>query len=235
MKIQSFLLITLCAVTLSACNTYHPGPDKQAGRMLQESVSGAGAGAVAGFQLGAGTGPGALVGAGVGAVAGGIHGLMEDSVEDQQHQIDLEIDREQERALAHKILNEHYNKRLELHPTRDIFPADLFFNADQIRLRRDAYPLIEEIASLNKNRMPWSRLEVTVYVKTESQEGEESQYARHLSEGRAKELSNQLIKAGIEPRRIVVKAFSVKAPILIDNLDNPARYNQAVEITPIDR
>ncbi|MCO6432267.1 MAG: hypothetical protein J5J00_15545 [Deltaproteobacteria bacterium] len=231
-KLKTLATPLLCALLLTACAGPTPGPDKQFEGELGGALVGAGAGAVTGFQVAAASGPGAAVGAGVGAVAGGIQGFFKDQVEISLMSLARETDAERQRALAHEILNEHYKRRLELHPTRDIYPADIFFYSDQVKLRSCAWPLIQELAAMNKQRYPWSRFQIAVYTKAASSE---SEYARHLSTERAKILGNFLIRAGIEPRRIETKAMVVDSPVLIDPADYPSRYSQAIEFTPIDR
>jgi len=39
----------------------------------------------------------------------------------------------------------------------------------------------------------------------------------------------------VEPRRLETRAVVVDAPVLIDPNDNPTRYNQAIEIIPVDK
>lgn len=217
----------------SACSSQPiHGPDKQFAGGLSGAVTGAGAGAVTGFHLGAGTGPGALAGAGIGAVAGGIQGAVEDSLEEELLKTSAGLRKEREVVVAHEILQDHYRRRLELHPTRDIYPAEYFFEADQVKVRPGAHTLISEIAKLNKERFPWSRLVIAVYVKSDDVK---SEYAQHLAERRARELGNLFISSGIEARRISTRAVIVPAPVLIDPLDRPDRYNQAVELIPVDR
>lgn len=235
MKGSGFSLKSLACIATAVffgCSAPQTGPDKQFEGELSGAALGAGAGAVTGFQVSSATGPGAAVGAGLGAVAGGIQGFFKDQIEESLLKLAKETNKERQRALAHEILNEHYKRRLELHPTRDIYPADLFFYGDEARLRACAWPLIQELAAMNKQRYPWSRFEVAVY--TESKDPE-SDYAKHLSSQRAKVLGNFLVRAGIEPRRIDTKAMVVDAPILIDPADYPTRYSQAIEFTPMDR
>ena len=222
------------AVLLSVvgCVGPTPGPDKQFEGTFEGAATGAGAGAVTGFQVGAGAGPGALVGAGFGAVAGGIHGFVRDRTEENLLELSMETDKERQRAIAHEIISDQYKRRMELHPTRDIYPADIFFFGDQVRLRGCSKAIVEEIVYLNKTRMPWSRFQIAVYTKSADNK---SAYAYHLSEERAKALGNMMVTAGIEPRRIETKAVIVDAPILIDPADDPGRYNQAVEFIPVDR
>jgi len=226
------ILNLLSSFLLLGCVGPSPGPDKQFEGEVTGAATGAGAGAVTGLQVGAGTGPGALVGAGLGAVAGGIQGAVQDTTEENLIALSQATSVERQRAIAHEILTDQYKRRLELHPTRDIYPADIFFYGDEVRIRPCAMAIINEIAAMNKQRMPWSRLQVAVYTKTVDKN---SDYAQHLSQRRSRELGNKLVKAGIEPRRIETKAVVVDAPILIDPSDNPGRYNQAIELTPIDR
>lgn len=223
----------LCAC-LAACHSAPlPGPDKQGAGLLSGAAVGAGAGAMTGFQVSAGTGPGAFVGAGVGAVAGGFQGLADDMAEENMLKVAAQSRRERQRALVHETLEDHYRRRLQLHPTRDIYPADLFFMGDEVQLRDGAVALIDEIARLNKRRMPWSRLEIVAYNR--SADGEKSDYARHLAQRRSRVIASQLVRAGLEPRRLEARGVIVDAPLLIDPADRADRYNQAIEIVPLDR
>ncbi|MCB0317252.1 MAG: hypothetical protein KDD56_00740 [Bdellovibrionales bacterium] len=227
-----FIVICIIFVACSPSNKAIPGPDKQGSGALEGAVVGAGTGAITGAQVSAGTGPGAFVGAGVGFVAGAIQGYAADSLEDQVAELQAKTDYERKVAFAHETLNEHYEKRIDLHPARDIFPADLFFFGDSYKLRPSAEILVEELAKLNKERAPWSRLLITCYVKSSDPK---SDYARSLAEKRSKELGIYFVRAGIEPRRVKTKAIITKSPLVVDPLDDPARYSQAIELTQIDR
>lgn len=233
MKTASLRNAVLIGIALlSACAPAQPGPDKQGEGMLQGAVLGAGAGAVTGFQVGAGTGPGAAVGAGFGAVAGSIQGFVRDRTEDSLMALSAETREERRRAIVHEILADQYARRMELHPTREIYPADIFFAGDESRLRKCAVPLVRELANMNRERMPWSRLQIVAYSKSKDTD---SVYAGYLAERRAEAIINHFIKAGIEPRRLEAKALIIDAPLLIDPDDYPGRYNQAIEIVPLDR
>ena len=195
--------------------------------------TGAGAGAITGFQLSSVTGPGVAVGAGFGAVAGGIQGLIQDKNEEHDLKLAAELKKERERAYVHAILEEHYKRRLELHPTRDIYPADLFFLGDQANLKKESHALVEEIARLNKERFPWSRLVIACYAKSIDPE---SEFTQTLCERRSRDIADNLVRGGLEPRRLVTRSVIIDSPLLVDPLDQDAgRYNQAIEIIPIDR
>ena len=230
---------TTLMMALSGCSPSSqplPGPDKQFSGGVQGAMTGAGAGAATGAQLAAGTGPGILVGAGLGAVAGSIQGASEDSAEEKMLKLSSKTQLQRERARVQEILDEHFKRRLELHPTRDIFPADLFFSGDSATLSRQGDAIVRELALMNKKRLPWSRLVIATYVKSVAdQETDSADYSKYLAKKRATQLGDCFIKYGIEPRRIETRPIIMPAPVLIDPNDKPGRYNQAIEIIPADR
>lgn len=219
-----------CAATEPARPVH--GPDKQFSSGLQGAATGAGAGAVTGFQLGSAAGPAAFMGAGIGAVAGGIQGLAEDNADEQMMDLAARTRQEREVAQVHELLHDHYKRRTEIHPTRDIFPADLFFSADSDKVNTVGVRLVRELTELNRNRMPWSRLVIATYVKSEN---DESEWAQELAKGRAVALGNLFTRFGINPRRIETRPVLVRAPVVDDPRDRPGRYSQAVELIVRDR
>ena len=218
-----------------ACNMQnkkpYPGPDKQGEGMIYGAMMGAGSGAVMGFQTSAGSGPGALAGMGFGAVFGMLSGLGLDVIEETSIENSERIKELRDEAWAQEMLNEHYMRRLELHPNRDIFPADWFFADDGTSLSCRGLILINEIARLNKSRMPWSRLLIAVYSTSSEPE---SIYAKRLTQKRGEALSLAFVRAGIEPRRVSIRPLTLPDAILIDPYDSPNRYKQAVEIIALD-
>ncbi len=232
MKINKAAFIASVVLLTSCVAEPVPGPDKQVASGLSGAVTGAGAGAITGFQLSAGAGPGAAVGAGVGAVAGGIQGFFQDQSEETLLELEARAHNEREKAWAHEVLNQQLKRRMALHPTREIYPADLFFYGDEAKLRPEAKVILMEVARLNKERLPWSTLVVAAYVKSEDTE---STFAKYLAERRAIEIGDCLVKGGIEGRRIQTRAVLMPAPLLIDPKDKPDRYNQAIEFIPLER
>jgi hypothetical protein len=216
----------------SCTSTNKEGPDKQFEGEIGGAAIGAGAGAITGFHVGAGAGPGAAVGAGFGAVAGGIQGFLRDQTEENLIALANETQAQRKRAIAQEILSDHYKKRMEIHPSRDIYPADLFFEGDEVKLRECSKAIVHELALMNQPRMPWSRIEIAVYVKAADKD---SNYAAYISKKRAIEIGDEMVNAGIEPRRIETKAVIVQAPVVVDPDDAPGRYNQAIELVTLDR
>jgi outer membrane protein OmpA-like peptidoglycan-associated protein len=223
----------LLALTIMGCSSAPaPGPDKQGQGMVMGALVGAGTGAVTGAQVTSATGPGAAVGAGFGAIAGGIRGLAQDQIEADLMQLAQESQNEIDIARAHQVILDHYKTRVELYPSRDIYPADLFFEGDSHDVRAESEFLVQEIARLNLYRFPWSRLVITSYVKSNDLE---STYANELARRRADSISNLFVQVGMNPRRIEGRAVVIPAPLVIDPFDSKDRYSQAIEFTPIDR
>lgn len=233
--ITNLIIISALIATLSGGCSKRPvaGPDKMFSGTATGAVEGAGAGAVMGFQMGVATGPGAAIGAGFGAAAGAIHGIVRDSFEEDEIRRSRKIRREERRVIAQEVLAAHYQRRMVIHPARDIYPADLFFSGDSAELSSQGISIIREIAKLNKKRLPYSRLVVASYAKSTADA--ENVYVRHLTDRRAREFVNELVKAGLEPRRLETRSVIVDAPVVIDPKDNPTRYNQAIELIQVDR
>jgi len=230
---KGILALSFVFILLSGCGRpLQPGPDKQGEGLVRGAVSGAGSGAITGFHLSSATGPGALIGAGFGAVAGSIQGAMHDQAEEQLALTREEIRREREIAYAHQVLVDHHHRRTLLHPTRDIFPADIFFAGDEVKLRGGALPVLREVGGLNKARMPWSRLVVASYVRSNDPD---SEYALELAARRAEAISDQFVRYGIAPRRLEPRAVILDEPLVVDPADDPFRYNQAIEFIMLDR
>jgi hypothetical protein len=231
----------LCAATFLASALFfscalppaepRPGPDKQGGGILYGAAVGAGSGAVTGAQISAGTGPGAWVGAGLGAVYGFFTGLGQDLVEEDQLRRREELQCLEQKAWVQEVISSHYQRRMALHPNRDIFPADLFFQGEGSDLKGPSVILARELGLLTQRRVPSSRILIASYV---TGAGGESSYASYLSEKRAEELALKFVESGMEPRRLLVKGVVLAGPLLVDPYDSPGRYRQAIEIIPLD-
>ena len=231
------ILLSLASLTMvTGCVPFSaepvPGPDKQGAGMLSGAALGAGTGAVTGAQLSVGAGPAAVAGAGLGAVFGAISGAAQDALEEGQIARRAELAKTERTAWAQRVLADFYQRKLELHPSRDIFPADLFFDRDSTEVRCGSQALVEELARITKTRMPWSRIAIVAYV---SSADAKSTYANFLTSTRSENLVTKFIQAGMEPRRLVAQSAVITEPVLLDPLDSPDRYRQAIEIIPLDR
>ncbi len=228
------LVLSVFWIGIAGCSTKPvEGPDKTFSGGAVGALEGAGAGAVTGAQFTAATGPGVAIGAGFGAAMGLVHGAVRDGMEESEMRLGREIETQRRRSAAQEVLALHYKRRLEMHPTRDIYPADIFFRGDSAKMCPSGVGIVRELAHLNEFRLPYSRLVIVAYAKSIG--GEESSYIQHLTDRRSREFVNQLVKAGVEPRRLETRSVIVGAPVLIDPQDDPTRYNQAIEIVAIDR
>lgn len=231
----SFLIPLLLILSQSGCTFFTldpvPGPDKQAVGTYGGAVVGAVSGGVIEKQITGSITEGAWMGAAFGAIYGLFSGLGVDLLEEDQIRRFQELQRARELAWVQEVLAEHYARRLELHPNRDIFPADWFFESDHSDLRPESMVLAREIALLAQKRAPWSRLIVVAYVSTPNPD---STYAQYLSKKRAEEIAVQFVQAGVEPRRVMTEALLLAQPVLVDPDDHPDRYRQAIEIIAID-
>lgn len=232
---RSFFLLTIFLFVVSCApvvNEPIPGPDKQGTGLLSGAVMGAGSGAVSGAQLGSvGAGPGAIVGAGFGAIFGMFSGIGTDIIEEDQYRRMVEQRELHSRAWAQAVLAEHYAKRLDVHPNRDIYPADLFFEGDSATLRPGADMILDELVVLTKQRMPWSRIVVASYVSTNDLS---SDFAQHITEKRAERIALALVRGGMNPQRVLTQAMPITDILVSDPYDNPNRYRQAIELIPLD-
>lgn len=232
MRRTAFIGLILMSSCLPAASKPIPGPDKQSIGTWYGAMVGAGSGAVTGAQLGSGTGPGAWVGAGFGAVYGMFSGLGLDALEEDQLKREDEESYLREVSWVQELLSEHYARRLELHPNRDIFPADWFFEKDSVEVKGDAAALVRELSYLTRRRMPWSRVVIASYVTANEPN---SSYAAYLTERRAQNLATEFIRNGMEARRVFTQPLVLPDPILVDPDDSPNRYRQAIEIVALDK
>ena len=228
-KMRKFYLVLI--VVLSSCvpTQQDPvlGPDKQAIGTVYGGALGAGAGAVIAHEVLGNPYPGAWIGLGFGSLYGMATGMGLDSIEEARIKRDKEISFLQEVVWAHQILAENYRRRLELYPSRDIYPADLFFLNDSSTLSQEGEILVREMAHLFSSRMPWSRILIASYALSKDVN---SDYQIHLAKKRAEQIGDLFVTYGIEPRRISIQPRLMSAPLVRDPADHPYRYAQAIEI-----
>ena len=229
MILRVSLVLLVSGVLLSCSSKAISGPDKQGGGTWSAAAIGAGSGAVLGAQYGAGGG--AVLGAGFGAIIGMLQGVGIDLLEEERLLLDREETQLRNLSLTQEVLAEHYARRLELHPGRDIFPADLFFESDEVVIKKEAKPLVREIAALWRRRMPWSRILIAAYTTSENPK---SKYGVFLSKRRAEAIVREFVRAGVQPRRLLARGEILREPVLIDSKDHPNRYYSAVEIVLLD-
>lgn len=228
--LTAFLVLSQVSC-LPLSNKPAPGRDKQSIGTWYGVATGAATGAVTGLNYSYAAGPGAWIGAGLGGIFGMFSGLGQDVLEEEQLRRMEMTEKLRQRVWVHGILTEHLQRRMALYPNRDIFPADLFFEGGGIKIRPQSVPIVQEIANLMLERRPWSKVVVATYVMSKD---EDSQYARHLARQRAEEFAITMVRSGIDARRLDTKPLTIDGPIVLDPLDVPTRYAQAVELILVD-
>ena len=234
MKFNKYPLVILFAVIFSSCADYSkpiPGRDKQGAGLLSGAIMGAGSGMITGGQFAASVGPGAFIGMGFGALWGSLYGLGIDVLEEEDLYILSQVARNEDEVAAQYILLEHFELKSELHPGRDIFPADVFFKKDEVSLSRSGNAVAQVFSKMLAKRNPASRIEIIIYQVSKD---ENSTYAKYLGRKRGVAVGNALVKAGIEPRRLVFKSITLDNPLVFDQYDRAERYYQAVEFALVD-
>lgn len=232
-------LLAIIALLVGACSpkVVHPRTEKsdmQELEGLRGALTGGISGAITGAQLSGATGPGALIGASLGAVSGSIRGAGLDTIERS-----LLMNREllselKGTTIAQDFLKDHFRKRIELHPGYDLYPADVFFEPASGKLSPLGLAIATEIAKINEHRKDWSRLGVISYVVGHKKQNENTVFSYDLTNKRALAIANQFIRSGIEGRRVLAIGKVVEKPVLVDPIDTPTRYAQAIEIRLLD-
>ncbi len=208
-KMKILLIAISIAVFLPGCADYSkpiPGKDKQGAGLVSGAMMGAGSGIITGAQFGAATGPGAFIGMGFGALWGSLQRLGLDLLEDEDFRILMEVAKTDDEVLAQYTLLEHFEIKSELHPGRDIFPADVFFDNGDVKISRNGAAVARLITKILSQRSPSSRFEIVNYIVSSDKK---STYAKFLGKKRNNSLGFTLVQAGIEPRRLVFKTIVV--------------------------
>jgi outer membrane protein OmpA-like peptidoglycan-associated protein len=165
-------------------------------------------------------------------LAGGVRGAVQDAQEEEELRLARVVKQAERRSMAQHVIAEFYNKRLQWHPGRDLYPADVFFEEDKIVLSDNGKAVVDEFGIMNKERFPWSRFGVVVYVKSNQKD---SSYAKYIADHRALGIANRLIRAGLEPRRVEAHGVAVSQEVFRDPDEIGQRYAQAVEFIPLDK
>jgi hypothetical protein len=226
-----FFVVLLILVSCADYSKPIPGRDKMGAGLLSGAAFGAGSGAITGAQFTASTGPGIWIGMGFGAVWGGLQGLGLDILEEEDLRIIYQVINTSDEVWAQYAILEHYDLKNDLHPGRDIFPADLFFAGSGTKLTEKGEAIAKVFVESLVCTRPSSRIEITVYNVSKDIK---SSYSSFLGRKRADSLARILVDSGIEPRRLVTRSIILDNPLVIDPFDSPDRYYQALEFALLD-
>ncbi len=204
---------TATAVVASGCTTVNPySGDEQTAK----ATSGALIGAVAGAAIGVASssksdrGKGALIGAASGAALGGGIGYYMDVQEAEL--------RQQLQSTGISVTRDGDNIVLNM-------PNEITFGVDQTDLSSRAKQALYNVALVAKE---YDKTLLNVYGFTDSS-GKES-YNLRLSQVRASEVSNFLIREGVVANRVVTKGMGESHPVASNSTKQGRAENRRVEI-----
>jgi hypothetical protein len=221
----SYLLLASCVAGPQA------GPDKQGYGLVSGALIGGASGVITGAQLGVATGPGAFIGAGLGGLWGSLKGLGLDILEEEDLRLLETLSENEDDVWAQYAFLEHLERKNDLFPSRDIFPADSFFKGDTVDLSQEGEILTKYLARKVFCQNSHSRIQITTYIQTKDSA---SPFTKHITKKRSEALALALSLNGIEPRRVVIQTVSISSPLVDDKYDSYHRYSQAVEFALVD-
>nr|WP_051902699.1 OmpA family protein [Photobacterium sanctipauli] len=206
-------MATAVAVVATGCSTTNPYTGEE---QTAKATSGALIGAVTGAAIGVASssksdrGKGALIGAASGAALGGGIGYYMDVQEAEL--------RKQLQSTGISVTRDGDNIVLNM-------PNEITFGVDQTDLSTRAKKALYNVAIVAKE---YDKTMLNVYGFTDST-GSES-YNLRLSQVRASEVTNQLVRDGVAGNRIITKGMGEAHPIASNSSEQGRAENRRVEI-----
>ncbi|PSW11668.1 glycine zipper 2TM domain-containing protein [Photobacterium sanctipauli] len=210
---RNLAMATAVAVVATGCSTTNPYTGEE---QTAKATSGALIGAVTGAAIGVASssksdrGKGALIGAASGAALGGGIGYYMDVQEAEL--------RKQLQSTGISVTRDGDNIVLNM-------PNEITFGVDQTDLSTRAKKALYNVAIVAKE---YDKTMLNVYGFTDST-GSES-YNLRLSQVRASEVTNQLVRDGVAGNRIITKGMGEAHPIASNSSEQGRAENRRVEI-----
>ncbi|NAW64245.1 OmpA family protein [Photobacterium halotolerans] len=211
--VRAILLAGVTSMVATGCTTVNPYTRED---QTAKSTSGALIGAVAGAAIGVASssksdrGKGALIGAASGAALGGGVGyymdVQEAKLRQQLESTGISVTREGDQI----VLN---------------MPNSITFGVDQSNLSQQAMSALQNVALVVKE---YDKTQLNVYGFTDST-GSES-YNLRLSQVRASEVSNYLVRTGVAAQRVLAKGMGEAHPVASNANEQGRAQNRRVEI-----
>ncbi|MEJ2766814.1 OmpA family protein [Photobacterium sp. MCCC 1A19761] len=211
--VRHVIFATAAAVTATGCSTVNPYSGEE---QTAKASSGALIGALAGAAIGVASssksdrGKGALIGAASGAALGGGVGYYMDVQETKL--------RQQLQSTGISVSRDGDNIVLNM-------PNAITFGFDQTDLSSAAMSALKNVALVVKE---YDKTMLNVYGFTDSS-GSES-YNQRLSQVRASEVSNYLMREGVAANRLITKGMGESHPIASNSSEQGRAENRRVEI-----
>ncbi|PSU04360.1 OmpA family lipoprotein [Photobacterium ganghwense] len=211
--VRNLVMATAAALVATGCSTVNPYTGEE---QTAKATTGSLIGAVAGAAIGVASssksdrGKGALIGAASGAALGGGIGYYMDVQEAEL--------RKKLRASGVSVTRDGDNIVLNM-------PNAITFGFDQTDLSSQAKQALSSVAVVVKE---YEKTRLNVYGFTDSK-GTDS-YNLRLSQVRASEVSNQLMREGVASSRIITKGMGEAHPIASNSTEQGRAENRRVEI-----
>jgi len=100
----------------------------------------------------------------------------------------------------------------------------IFFDYNKATIKPESFPLLNEVAKVMK-----ARPTLTVRIEGHTDDRGGKTYNLKLSRERARSVRNYLIKAGIDPSRMVSEGFGLSRPLVPNTSDSNRDKNRRVE------
>ncbi|GAL08001.1 OmpA family protein [Photobacterium aphoticum] len=211
--VRNMVFATAAAVVATGCSTTNPYTgESQTAKATTGSVIGAIAGAAIGVASSSKSdrGKGALIGAASGAALGGGIGyymdVQEAELRKQLQSTGISVSRDGDNIVLH-------------------MPNAITFGFDQTDLSATAKKALYNVSLVVKE---YDKTMLNVYGFTDSTGADA--YNLRLSQVRASEVSNQLMRDGVASNRIVTKGMGEAHPIASNNSEQGRAENRRVEI-----
>ncbi len=229
MLITIFLSIT---VGILGCSSNMRQAERHSEILASNTVSLAGGGALAGAKLGVGALPGAGVGLASAALISAIQSFVINRTDDSLLRLENSLKTAKYSSTGQQLLLSYWEIRNKYFPSRDIFPAEFFFEVDSTNLSSLGKGLLQEIYLLNKDRFPWSRFGIISYVTTTD---DRNNFSKDLAVKQVRVIGSYLISLGLNPRRVSASASLTDRPLVQTNDPNIDKmFFNAIEFVPLD-
>ncbi|HIF9182084.1 TPA: OmpA family protein [Photobacterium damselae] len=211
--VRAAVISVIAAMTMTGCSTVNPYTGES---QTADATSGSIIGALAGAAIGVASsskhdrGKGALIGAASGAALGGGIGYY----------MDVQAAKLRKQLASSGITVTRNGNNIVLN-----MPNEITFGVDQTTLNQRAMNALHNVALVAKE---YNKTQLNVYGFTDSTGA--ASYNQRLSQVRAAEVGNYLIRQGVAANRVVSQGMGEASPIATNNTAAGRAENRRVQI-----
>jgi OOP family OmpA-OmpF porin len=108
------------------------------------------------------------------------------------------------------------------------FEGKVLFETNSSQIRSEAYPVLNDVAYILKNNP-----DIKVEIQGHTDSTGTAKYNQWLSEKRAQNVMQHLVKRGIDPKRLRAKGYGLTQPVASNDTPEGRSRNRRVELKPI--